>query len=580
MAEYLSPGVYVEEFDSGSVPMEGVGTSTAGFIGVAEKGPAQGAPVLVTNFADFRRIFGSYLSEREFGGYRYLAYSVNQFFTNGGTRCFVKRVVPSDALYAGNTEDAESAPVVIYAKDPGAWGNKVVVKAAPSSRFKTQILELVKADNEKDAKYRVKSAAGLAEGDVIAFTDGATRTENVVTSVDGDLISLAKPFDETVADTALVPKKVIMTCTADIEVSYDGQSEKYEFVDLNPNSPDFINTRLAKSELITVNATVPETPVSLYELLTGRAQGGEAIINLFGGTNGTKEALSAGDFIGEDKGPGDRTGIQSFIDNSDVSIMAVPGVTDPNVQMSLVAHCENMGSRFAILDLPRDVRNVNDIIAQRDIFDTSYAAMYHPWVKVFDPLIKNSAAIPPSGSIAGIYARSDNSRGVWKAPANEVVSACVGLDCAYTAGEQDILNPRGVNLIRSFPGQGIKVWGARTLSSSGQWKYINVRRLFIFLEESIKANTSWVVFEPNDTALWLRVKRTIEVFLSGMWKNGAFAGGSEDEAFFVDIGQNTMSRDDIDNGRLVCVIGVAPVKPAEFVVFRLTQKTAESAAAE
>ena len=575
MAEYLSPGVYVEEFDSGSVPVEGVGTSTAGFIGVAEKGPAEGAPVLVTNFADFRRIFGSYLSEREFGEYRYLAYSVNQFFTNGGTRCFIKRVVPSDAAYACSTEDAGSAPVVVYAKDPGAWGNKIAVRVVPSSSFKTQILEIVKAENEKDAKYRVKNASGLAAGDVVAFTDGTVYAQNVVTGVDGDLISLRTPLDDTAADTALVPKKVIMTCTADIEVSYDSQAEKYEYVTLNPASPDYLLTKLAKSELIVVNAAAPEKPMSVYELFTGRENGGEALVNLFGGTDGTSGALSADDFIGEDRGPGNRTGIQAFIDNSDVSIMAVPGVTDPNVQMSLVAHCENAGSRFAILDLPRDVRSVNDIIAQRNIFDTSYAAMYHPWVKVFDPLTKNSAAIPPSGSVAGIFARSDNSRGVWKAPANEVVSSCVGLDCTYTAGEQDILNPRGVNLIRSFPGQGIKVWGARTLSSNGQWKYINVRRLFIFLEESIKANTSWVVFEPNDTTLWLRVKRTIEVFLSGMWKNGAFAGGSEDEAFFVDIGPNTMSRDDIDNGRLVCVIGVAPVKPAEFVVFRLTQKTAE-----
>lgn len=578
MAEYLSPGVYVEEFDSGSVPMEGVGTSTAGFVGVTEKGPAEGAPVLVTNFADFRRIFGSYLSEREFGEYRYLAYSVNQFFTNGGTRCFVKRVVPADAAYAGNTEDAKSAPVVIYAKDPGAWGNKVTIKVAPSASFKTQILEIVKAENEKEAKYRVKNASGITEGDVIAFTDGAAYNENVVTSVDGNVISLAKPFDESVVDTALVPKKVISVCTADIEVSYDGQTEKYEFVTMNPASPDYINTKLAKSDLVTLNAVQQAEPVSVYELFTGRKQGGEALVNLFGGTNGTADALSAGDFIGEDNGPGNRTGIQAFIDNSDVSIMAVPGVTDPNVQMSLVAHCENTGSRIAILDLARDVKGVNDIIAQRGIFDTSYAAMYHPWVKVFDPLTKNSAAIPPSGSVAGIYARSDNSRGVWKAPANEVVSGCVGLDCNYTSGEQDILNPRGVNLIRSFPGQGIKVWGARTLSSNGQWKYINVRRLFIFLEESIKASTNWVVFEPNDTTLWLRVKRTIEVFLSGMWKNGAFAGGSEDEAFFVDIGPNTMSKDDIDNGRLVCVIGVAPVKPAEFVVFRLTQKTSESSA--
>lgn len=553
--------------------MEGVSTSTAGFIGVAEKGSKDGAPVLVTNFADFRRTFGGYLSELEFGEYRYLAYSVNQFFANGGSRCYIKRVVPADAAYAASTEAVDSAPVVFYAKDPGAWGNKITVKLAPSSKFKTQILAIPAASGV--TKYQVKNASGFAVGDVVALLDGDKRTETVITGIDGDLLTLRDALDESAVDTALVPSKVLCSQEADIEISYDGQVEKYEFVSLNTNTPDFISQKLTKSELVVTAVSVPDKAVSLYELITGNKTGGEVVINLFGGSNGSASSLSAGDFIGEDKGPGERTGIQSFIDNNDVSIMAVPGITDASVQMSLIAHCENLGSRFAILDIPRDMKSVNDIVDHRNIFDSASAAMYHPWVKVFDPLTKNTVAVPPSGSVAGIYARTDNTRGVWKAPANEVVSACVGLDANYTTGEQDILNPKGVNLIRSFPGQGIRVWGARTLSSNPLWKYINVKRLFIFLEESIKANTNWVVFEPNDQILWLRVRRTIEVFLSGMWKNGAFAGGTEDEAFFVDIGPNTMSKDDIDNGRLVCVIGVAPVKPAEFVIFRLTQKTAE-----
>ncbi len=573
MAEYLSPGVYVEEFDSGSSPMEGVSTSTAGFIGVAEKGPKDGAPILVTNFADFTRTFGGYLSELQFGEYRYLAYAVNQFFANGGARCYIKRVVPSDAAYAASTEDTDSAPVVFYAKDPGAWGNKLTVKVTPSSRFKTQILAV--QDGVNGTRYQVKSASGLSVGDVVALIDNNLRVETEVTGIDGNIITLRDELDESAVDTSLVPEKVLCTQECDIELSYDAQVEKYEFVSLNTATPDFIAQKLAKSALAVVAVTVPDKAVSLYELITGNKTGSEVVINLFGGSNGTASALSANDFIGEDKGPGERSGIQSFIDNGDVSIMAVPGIADASVQMSLISHCENLGSRFAILDIPRDMRSVNDIVNYRNIFDSTFAAMYHPWVKVFDPLTKNTSAVPPSGSVAGIYARTDISRGVWKAPANEVVSACVGLDANYTTGEQDILNPKGINLIRSFPGQGIRVWGARTLSSNPQWKYINVKRLFIFLEESIKANTNWVVFEPNDQILWLRVRRTIEVFLSGMWKNGAFAGGAESEAFFVDIGPNTMSKDDIDNGRLICVIGVAPVKPAEFVVFRLTQKTAE-----
>jgi phage tail sheath protein FI len=200
--------------------------------------------------------------------------------------------------------------------------------------------------------------------------------------------------------------------------------------------------------------------------------------------------------------------------------------------------------------------------------------MYHPWLQVFDPMDKRNIYIPPSGSVMGIYSRVDQERGVYKAPANEVVRACVGLECQYNKGEQDILNPRGVNLIRTMTGQGTRVWGARTCSSNSSWKYVNVRRLFIFLEESIKRYTNWVVFEPNDEPLWTRVSRTISVFLAGVWRAGALAGASEAEAFFVDIGRTTMSQDDIDNGRLICVIGVAPIKPAEFVIFRITQKTA------
>ena len=198
--------------------------------------------------------------------------------------------------------------------------------------------------------------------------------------------------------------------------------------------------------------------------------------------------------------------------------------------------------------------------------------MYHPWLSVFDPLLKKNSYTPPSGAMAGIYARVDNTRGVWKAPANEVVRNATGLSVHYNEAEQGKLNPKGINLIRSLPGMGIRVWGARTCSSDGNWKYINVRRLFIYLEESIKANTSWAVFEPNDENLWSRVSGTIRVFLTTLWRDGALTGSTSDEAFFVNVGKSTMTQDDILNGRLICVIGVAPVRPAEFVIFRITQK--------
>ncbi len=574
MAEYLSPGVYVEEFDSGAVPMASVSTSTAGFVGVTEKGPATGVPVLVTSFAGYRRIFGGELSENEFGEYRFLTYAVNQFFTNGGSRCYIKRVVPANASYAHNVEDDAVAPVVVYAKNPGVWGNKISLVLTPASSAKTQILEKVETPNA--VKFRVKNAGGFAAGDIVVLTDHEEKTYNKVTSVDENYLTFENAFDDSAVDMALIPTKVLSTCEMNVEVRYEKQIEAYEFCSLNIESPKFIAQKMQKSELVMVDAKASAEIEAPFKLISGNDDG-EFMISLFGGTIGTLDALSSVDFVGEDNGPTERSGIQAFIDNTEVSLMAVPGITDPQVQLTLVAHCENMANRFAVLDVPRDKKTVDEVLGHRNYFDSQFAAMYHPWVKVLDPLTKNTVAIPPSGSVLGVYARTDNTRGVHKAPANEVVSACVGLDFNYTTGEQDVLNPKGVNLIRSFTGQGIRVWGARTVSSNALWRYVNVRRLFIFIEESIKTSTNWVVFEPNDQILWLRVRRTIEIFLGDVWRTGALAGSTEDEAFFVNIGPNTMTQGDIDAGRLICEIGIAASKPAEFVIFRVTQKTGNGA---
>ena len=571
MAEYLSPGVYVEEFDSGAKPMEGVGTSTAGFVGLAERGPVEGVPQLVTNFADFKRTYGGYLSENEFGEYRFLAYAVENFFLNGGARCFVSRVAPSDAKCATGAVPAAAPVLKFTSKNPGTWGDDIGITITPSSKAKTQVLEIIEAGDDK--KYRVKNAAGFNAGDVIAFDDGSTPVYAKVVKNQDNILTLSAELPDTVVDTNLLPDKVITTCEFNLEVKYADAVETYENVSFNIEAANYISKKTAKSELIEAEYVGKEAdePAAPFAEIAGTDT--VAKVTLTGGSNGSVSSITAADFIGVDNGAGKRTGIQSFVDNDVVSIMAVPGVTDPNVQLTLVAHCENLGSRFAVLDVPKDAKKVQDVINHREIVDSTYAALYHPWLQVFDPLDKKNVMIPPSGSVMGIYARSDNSRGVHKAPANEVVRGCTGLDCQFNKGEQDILNPKGVNLIRSFPGQGIRVWGARTASSDGSWKYINVRRLFIFIEESIKANTNWAVFEPNDEVLWVRVQRTISIFLENMWRNGSLAGTSPEEAFFVNIGHDTMSQDDIDNGRLICEIGVAPVKPAEFVIFRITQKT-------
>lgn len=556
--------------------MEGVSTSTAGFVGLAERGPVEGVPQLVTNFADFKRTYGGYLSENEFGEYRFLAYAVEHFFINGGSRCFVARVAPGDAkCAAGCVPSEENAVLKVSAKNPGIWGDNIRVVVSPASKAKTQILEIRETPTGK--KYLVKNGAGFQAGDIVVYTDKTEVIYNKVVKSQDNFLEFANDFDETVVDKNLLPVKTISTCEFSLEVKYDDQVELYENVSFNVESPNFITKRTAKSDLVVVECgQLPQDIAAPFDSLCDKEDQAQVTVGLVGGSNGSVANLSAADFIGVDNGAGKRTGIQAFVDNDMVSLMAVPGVVDPNVQLMLVAHCENLGSRFAVLDMPRDARKVQDIINHRNIFDSQYAALYHPWLEIFDPLDKKNIAIPPSGSMLGIYARSDNTRGVHKAPANEVVRACVGLDVQFNKGEQDILNPKGVNLIRAFPGQGIRVWGARTATSNASWKYINVRRLFIFIEESIKANTNWAVFEPNDEQLWVRVKRTIDVFLTGMWRNGSLAGSSASEAFFVDIGRSTMSQDDIDNGRLVCVIGVAPVKPAEFVIFRLTQKTSEA----
>lgn len=580
MAEYLSPGVYVEEFESGGKPMEAVGTSTAGFVGLAMRGPVEGVPQLITNFSDFKRTYGGYLSENEFGEYRFLAYAVEHFFVNGGSRCFVARVAPNDAKCSQGAALSASAPVMtVAAKNPGVWGDDIRVVLTPASKAKTQILEIIENGGEK--KYRVKNGAGFNPGDVVVYTDKTASVYNRVVKNQDNVMTFAQAFPEDVVDRNLLPAKTISTCEFNVEVKYDDIVELYENVSFNIEASNYLDKKVAKSDLITahyVGETDGEIVPPFSSLMAGENdEMGLIAVSLSGGSNGSVSNISAADFIGVDNGAGKRTGIQAFVDNDVVSIMAVPGVTDPNVQLMLVAHCENLASRFAVLDIPRDAKKVQDVLAHRDIFDTNYGALYHPWLEIFDPLDKKNIAIPPSGSIMGIYARSDNTRGVHKAPANEVVRACVGLDCQFNKGEQDILNPKGVNLIRVFPGQGIRVWGARTATSNPSWKYVNVRRLFIFIEETIKANTSWAVFEPNDETLWVRVKRTISVFLNGLWRSGSLAGSSPEEAFFVNIGRDTMSQDDIDNGRLICVIGVAPVKPAEFVIFRISQKTSESA---
>jgi phage tail sheath protein FI len=283
-------------------------------------------------------------------------------------------------------------------------------------------------------------------------------------------------------------------------------------------------------------------------------------------------------WVGVDNGPGQRTGIQSFVDLNGASIIAAPGKTSQAIQLALIDQCELLRDRFAVLDGERDptAGSVTSILTHRSLYDTSYASYYQPWVTV--SVDGQYRYLPPAGYVAGIYARVDDSRGVWKAPANEVVQNVLGLKTNFTTGEQDILNPVGVNLIRQFDYSGPRVWGARTLSSDTDLIYNSVRRTLIFLEVSIRLGIQWVVFEPNTPRTWQRVTDSVSAFLTTQWNAGALFGDTAAQAFFVRCDSTTMTSDDILNGRLICLIGVAIVRPAEFVIFRIQQITSFSTA--
>jgi len=287
--------------------------------------------------------------------------------------------------------------------------------------------------------------------------------------------------------------------------------------------------------------------------------------------------------------PEQRTGLYTLKNLNTVSLVSVPGQVSASLQQSIIDHCEEMRYRFAVLDGPPPPDDtLVDVQNLRQAFDSNYSAVYHPWLTIPDPFPASPAVtrqfpIPPCGHVLGIYARSDNERGVHKAPANEVVRGISGLTRYFTKGEQEILNPYpvNINLVRDFRSQnrGLRVWGARCSTSDPANKYVNVRRLLIFVEDSIDRGLQWVVFEPNAEDLWARVRRSVTNFLTTVWRNGALEGTSVDQAFFVKCDRSTMTRDDLDNGRLILLIGIAPVKPAEFVIARVALWTADSAAA-
>lgn len=672
MPEYLSPGVYIEEI-SGLEPIEGVSTSTTGFVGMTVRGPTSGLPVLVTSFPEFTRTFGDFLADSTtFHEYRYLSYAVKGFFDNLGQRAYIVRVlgtgsatasdgalavgeirtrlttdVPSntvvpnatptirvvsthgidtnaqitlvqvkdgitttDGPYAVNSYNDTTGDVVlgsplnnsyeskytavqltvavaavtkfsVSAKDPGAWGNQISVQIRASSRVTAQRAD----DNNLAALSTVPmaSTANFYVGAIVEFNTGSKKLWRKVQSISGNSLIVDTPFaaagDLNVDGGAPAgfTRTLASTCEFDLTASWNGASEQFRSLTMDDTTPYYYGTILAdQSNLLamTTGATADtgNTPFILPAAPDGLTLG------LTSGLDGTAAPTPA-DFIGADNGPGNRTGIQALADREDISIVAVPGVTHVAVQGALITQCETLKYRFAILDpAPHTggtTPTMDDVQNQRDQFDTKYAAIYYPRIMVYDPLSDGDIVVPPSGHMAGIYARVDNERGVWKAPANEVIGGIDDLEINLSKGDQDILNPEPNNIcvLRDFTpqGRGLRVYGARCITSLTEWKYINVRRLFIFLEASLDIGTQWAVFEPNDERLWNRLIQSVSNFLTTVWREGGLMGTKPEEAFFVNCGYDTMTDDDITNGRLIMVVGVAPVFPAEFVIIRIGQ---------
>ena len=456
----------------------------------------------------------------------------------------------------------------------------------PEWRSGTTVQRVRRAVVGNRGSLGVSGGGRLYRGALVQLDSGEAITVRKVTDVRADVVTFEEPLP---GDAEFFENERLVLIEAEVAVrSADAVEEVFgnvrPTVD-DPADPVGLIGRVRQSNLVRVTALngPVQTPTAggvLFPTVPLDPDGPPAAGGWLPLTDGDDayDSLGVGDFIGEDGGSGARTGIVALEDIDEVAICAVPGVWAGSVQSALITHCEFLKDRFAILD-PQLNLSIEGIQEFREPFDTSYAALYHPWLSTRDPVSGRDVEVAPSGHIAGIYARVDVERGVHKAPANAIIRGIRqqdGLAQDITRRHQDLLNPRGINALRFFPGQGHRVWGARTLSADPAWRYINVRRLFLFIEESIDEGTQWVVFEPNAEPLWALVKQTVENFLGTVWRSGALAGTTADEAFFVACDRTTMTEDDLLNGRLVCVVGVAPVHPAEFVIFRIQQKTRES----
>jgi uncharacterized protein len=609
--EYLAPGVFVEEVSFRAKSIEGVPTSTTGFAGSTRWGPVRYAggptscePRLVTSYGEFERAYGR-LDLLAGDRLPYLAHATRAFFLNGGKRLYVSRVFTP---LAGNGVAGRAVAVATTtpstatwrARWPGDAGNVLVTaRATRSSNVAVLRDGVVQATRARAGSIvEVLPAAG-ALPDADAPLDPAT-----LRVVRVDPATARQAFESADGSRGPVPVDArLLLVELQVHVLLDEERADSSLgLSTDPESRRFVGHILQRDD--------PEDEDSVvwldYDFPTvASAHAIPLLLGLVGTTSTTRTERLAGGNDGAQPQADDlrgvpadldvatlkATGLEALADIDDIAIVALPEAgalpsSDARVMATqyLVRHAEAARYRIAVVDGPEG-SSINEIRAFRSRFDSKYAALYHPWVEVLDPTASFAQGappqrlmLPPSGFVAGIYARSDVERGVHKAPANEVVHGLTRFEANINTGRQQVLNPEGINALRFFPGRGSRVWGARTLSSDPEWKYVNVRRFFIYVEHSLDKATQWAVFEPNNEALWRNITRTVKDFLEVQWRDGALLGSTPDEAFFVRCDRTTMTQNDLDNGRLICLVGMAPTRPAEFVVFRVGQWTADARA--
>lgn len=617
MPEYLAPGVYVEEVSFRAKSIEGVPTSTTGFAGITRYGPVQfpdgpstTKPRLITSFTEYERVYGG-IAPLQLGGeewVNYMAHGARAFFNNGGKRLYVSRVF---APAAGKTPAECCARLDVpttlgtatwRARWPGEDGNVIVDTRVSRSKNLAFVWPADPNDilNRPSWGVQVKSARA---GAVVELTaPGATPLIGNAPLVAADLYVLEvdqdgrQSFINSAGAPATLPNNAQLALVEARVLVHgaDGRLDSYEQLGTHPSQRRYIGKVLEKHDpddensLVWLDWTPPPNRAGAAALMVGLQAAAKRLAGGLDGNIPSPEALR-GDEASLDNVDVKATGLTALGELDDIAIVAMPdsgGMPDPELSQvcagHLIAHAESLRYRIAVVDA-RAASSMSEIREFRGKFDSKYAALYHPWIEVLDPLFPTVPGVPPrklllppSGFVCGIYARSDIERGVHKAPANEVVRGLTRFEININKARQDVLNPEGVNCLRFFEGRGNRVWGARTMSSDPEWKYVNVRRLFIYVEHSLDKATQWAVFEPNQERLWANIRRMVEDFLFVLWRDGALVGAKPEEAYFVRCDRSTMTQNDLDNGRMICLVGIAPSRPAEYVIFRVGQWTADS----